>query len=65
MGNRKMGNGLVLGFLWSDGKMSLVRESPPRSEKQQGIWKVGKSIAIPTATLKTDILILFLSLERA
>lgn len=40
MGNRKMGNGLVLGFLWSTGKMSLVRETPPRPENQQGIWEV-------------------------
>lgn len=35
-----MGNGLVLGFLWSAGKMSLEREDAPRSEKQQGIQKV-------------------------
>lgn len=40
MGNRKMGNGPVLAFLWSAGKKSLVRKSLPRSAKQQGIWKV-------------------------
>lgn len=40
MGNRKMGTGLVLGFLQSAGKMSSEREDAPRSEKQQGIRKV-------------------------
>lgn len=39
MGNRKMGNGLVLGFLWSAGKMFSERESVPKPEKQQGIQK--------------------------
>lgn len=47
--------------------MFLEREGALRSEKSAGNKEntAGRATAAPTATQETDILVLFLSLERA